>query len=76
MSDIQEILQSMHGEMATAMLKRLRSGDFTAADLNVMRQFLKDNGVEALPKAGTPIMNLATELPFTDENSVDQHYPN
>lgn len=37
---------------------------YNAAILNVVRQFLKDNGVEALPSANKPLQELAAALPF------------
>jgi hypothetical protein len=60
-----ELLSLLHGEMAKVLLEKVRSGEVTAAELNVARQFLKDNGIDAIPKEGSPLGNLADELPFT-----------
>jgi hypothetical protein len=40
------------------------SGECQASDLNVARQFLKDNGIEAGTKQSEPMANLAKILPF------------
>ena len=38
-----------------------------AGDLNVARQFLKDNGIEAIPVYGSPLSGLVRTLPdFSD----------
>ncbi|MFB2563656.1 hypothetical protein [Rhizobium sp. IMFF44] len=66
--DLSTILSALHEEMAKKLLDKVRSGEVTAAELNVARQFLKDNNIDSVPKEGTPIANLATELPFTGED--------
>lgn len=60
-----EILALLHSEMATVLLNKIRNGEVTAAELNVARQFLKDNGIDSIPKEGSPLGNLAEALPFT-----------
>jgi hypothetical protein len=42
----QKKLEEIHDALTDALLKRVRDGAATAADLNVARAFLKDNGVE------------------------------
>jgi hypothetical protein len=59
-----EELHALHGLVARELARKIRSGDFTAADLNVARQFLKDNGVEQPAIPGTPTADLAASLPF------------
>ena len=66
--DLSTILSTLHEEMAKKLLDKVRSGEVTAAELNVARQFLKDNNIDSVPKEGTPIANLATELSFTGED--------
>lgn len=41
-----------------------------AAILNVARQFLKDNGIEAQAVQGKPLGNLASKLPFAGADEV------
>jgi hypothetical protein len=41
--------------------------DAKAGDLNVARQFLKNNGIEAIPVHGSPLGDLVRTLPdFSD----------
>lgn len=62
-------LNSLHAELAKALLKKLQDGAATAADLNVIRAFLKDNGVEAVAVPGSPIRALTDSLPYSGEDS-------
>lgn len=67
MSDPNKTLSDLHDQLATKLLDRVKSDDVSAADLNVARQFLKDNGIDAAPKKGQPLHSLADELPdFAD----------
>lgn len=77
-------LEELHGALAEAfkeqiaLIKRAAKGDLevkgAAATLNVIRQFLKDNGVEAEPAKGSPLGNLVGDLPFdVDESSASRH---
>ena len=48
----------------------LRDPEAKSADLNVARQFLKDNGIEALATQGSPLADLVNTLPdFNDEDA-------
>lgn len=67
-----EELNDLHGLVARELARKLRSGDFTAADLNVARQFLKDNGVEQPAIPGTPTHDLASSLPFAGSTDYPQ----
>lgn len=66
MSKLDQLLATLHEELAQSLLERLRSGEAKAADLNVIRQFLKDNNIDNVPKEDSPLGNLVNELPFTD----------
>lgn len=48
-----------------------------ASTLNVIRQFLKDNQIDAVAKAGSPLGKLADSLPFTGVPTADDEdgYP-
>jgi hypothetical protein len=59
-----DIMDRLHGELATSLLNRIKSGEATAADLNVVRQFLKDNGIDATPAASKPLADLVSMVPF------------
>jgi len=64
---IKEKLEELHELVADTLLDKLRDGEATPADLNVARQFLKDNGIDAIPAKDTPMFNLALALPFQDQ---------
>jgi len=59
-----ELLEMLHGALAEEFLRRIKDGTATAADLSAARQFLKDNGIDAAPKEGSPMNNLMENLPF------------
>jgi len=54
----------LHNAVGDALLARVLSGEATAAELNVARQFLKDNGIDATAQASEPLLNLAKIMPF------------
>lgn len=60
----EEILSALHETLAQKLLARIQDGTATAADLNVARAFLKDNGVDAVPAPQSPLGNLMENLPF------------
>ena len=52
--------------LAKELLGKIQSGEAKAGDLNVARQFLKDNGVECLPVEKNPMQELMENLPDLD----------
>ena len=44
-----KILEKLHLLLAKELTDKITSGEAKAGDLNVARQFLKDNGVECIP---------------------------
>ena len=64
-------LQSLQDLLIEDLIQRLKSGKATPADLNVARQTLRDNNVQALQVKGRPLFDLAS-LPFND-GEPDQH---
>ncbi len=70
MKATEDFLANLHGELATAMKRKLQSGDFTASDLNVIRQFLKDNGINADGSKDETLRGLADDLPEDIDNVV------
>ena len=70
MSKTDKILDDLHTELATTLLDKVRSGTAKASDLNVARQFLRDNGIAGVPVENSPLKNLMDELPFTEEEVV------
>lgn len=65
-------LRDLHGLLADELANRIRSGEAAPSDLNVARQFLKDNGIESLPVDDSPLKRLLETLP--DPNQV-QNFP-
>ena len=56
----------MHECLAKELLGKIKSGEAKAGDLNVARQFLKDNGVECIPIESNPMQELMENLPDLD----------
>jgi len=65
-----EKLKELHDVLATELLKRVKDPDAKSSDLNVARQFLKDNNIDAVPTEDSPLKKLMEELPFDDEKAV------
>jgi hypothetical protein len=61
-----EVLNTLHICLAKELLGKIQSGEAKAGDLNVARQFLKDNGVECLPVEKNPMQELMENLPDLD----------
>jgi hypothetical protein len=62
------LLAELHGEMAKAMKTKLADGTATASDLNVIRQFLKDNGINSDGERDPTVKSLADDLPDDLDN--------
>jgi hypothetical protein len=57
--------EALHTQLARILLDRIQTGEATAADLNVARQFLKDNGVRVAGEGKSDTFDsLAEALPF------------
>ena len=48
-------LKELHNILAEKLLERVKDPDAKSADLNVARQFLKDNNIDAVPVKGSPL---------------------
>lgn len=63
----EDALSELHGAMAEAMASKLEDpGTVTASDLNVIRQFLKDNGINADPGTSKELKSITDKLPDLD----------
>ena len=60
----EKTLKQLHNELALKLLNKVRDPEAKASDLNVARQFLKDNGIDSLPVDNSPLHKLMKELPF------------
>ena len=61
-------LETLHECLAKELLGKIQSGEAKADDLNVARQFLKDNGIECIPVESNPMRGAYGEL--TDLDAV------
>ncbi len=65
-------LGSLHTELAKILKKQIKmtdeDGKANASILNVARQFLKDNGIDASPEHNQELKELSEELPFEGIN--------
>ena len=61
----EDLLGQLHGALALHF-KSLLEGEkpLTASELNVIRQYLKDNGIEAIATESNPLGQLTEALPF------------
>ena len=57
-------LKELHALLAEKLLKIVQDPDATASELNVARQFLRDNNIDCVPVEGSSLQRLAEELPF------------
>lgn len=64
-----ELLAQLHSVLAETMLQRLRTNDYTAADLAAIGKFLKDNGIQAVAGEDENINKIVDELPFDEDDS-------
>ena len=63
-------LEQLHSELTQKLLEKIRSSEVSASELNVCRQFLKDNGIESLAVDNSPLRSLVDELPFSDPEEI------
>ena len=70
MTKLNKILDELHVELGEQLLEKIKSGKARASDLNVARQFLKDNSYEVLPTQENSLRHLVDELPFNEEETV------
>ena len=68
MSDIK--LRELHGILAEKLLEKVKDPECKSSDLNVARQFLRDNGIDAVPTEDSPLQQLIDEMPFNEKPKV------
>jgi hypothetical protein len=66
-SEASRVLSNLHTDLALHLRARLEDGSISTAELNILRQFLKDNGISAQPVAGTSFGDLVASLPDMDK---------
>lgn len=62
-------LEELHELLATILLEKIRDPECKSAELNVARQFLKDNDVTAIPTDENALAQLLEDLPFDSETT-------
>jgi hypothetical protein len=68
--DNKDLMEVLHRTLAENLLSRIQDPEAKSADLNVARQFLRDNGIDALPVDNSPLSELVKSLPdFNDEDT-------
>ena len=65
-------LSELHEILATVLLEKIRDPECKSAELNVARQFLKDNDITAIPTDDNALAQLLEDLPFTDDVTAIQ----
>lgn len=78
MDNQEQTFNGLFNGLCEAMLSKLQDPEITAGDMNVIRQFLKDNNISAVAARGSPLANVVEAFPFQDENDDNggQHFNN
>ena len=63
-------LRELHAILAEKLLEKIKDPDAKSADLNVARQFLRDNGIDAVPTDDSPLQKLIDETPFNEKSKT------
>lgn len=63
-------LEQIHAALAEELLRKISDGSATSSELNVARQFLKDNSIDCVVDANVPMLNLAKIMPFDEEEAA------
>ena len=71
-----QVLAELHTKVANQLMKRIESGEASAAELSVAVKFLKDNGIDAdkLTNPALGQLEKALQLPFDDEEAINEIY--
>ena len=73
--DSKDLMDILHRTLAEQLLSRVQDPEAKSADLNVARQFLKDNNIEGLATDHSPRADLAKTLPtFSDDDSDEMRH--
>ena len=75
MANLEEILSQLHSELAQTLLDKIRNKDFTAADLSVARQLLKDNNITGIPTDDNALGKLAKNINLPEFDEEDNVVP-
>lgn len=65
-------LADLHGMFAKFLSTKLKAGEVTGPELNCIRQFLKDNGIDCVGQANADVNDIVANLPTFDNDSDDE----
>ena len=54
-------LKELHAVLAEKLLKLVKDPECKSSDLNIARQFLRDNNIDCVPVEGSPLQKLVDE---------------
>ena len=69
-SNVQKALIRLHADLANTHIELISSGESTTADRKEAREFLKDNGIDGLASAASPLRSLVDELDHIPDDDV------
>jgi len=61
--NVEQKLGSLHELLCDRLMELVQNDEVSASELNVIRQFLRDNNIDALPRDGSPLGELVASLP-------------
>lgn len=62
-----DLLADLHGAIADELLRKVKSGEATAQELQAAIKFLKDNNISSVVEPGNNIDKLSKALPTFDD---------
>ena len=65
-----DAMESLHKMLAETLIDRMKDADVKAGDLNVARQFLKDNHIEGMAVENSPRAALVKTVPDVNEDDT------
>ena len=68
-----DAMESLHKMLAETLIERMKDPDVKAGDLNVARQFLKDNHIEGMAVENSPLADLVKTLPDLNDDDTDMN---
>ena len=76
--DIEDVADRIHTALMTELLHKINSGEATASELSVARQFLKDNGIDvgSRRKMRPLAESVGEALPFELTDDLVKDYGN
>lgn len=63
-------LDRLHEKLAETLMEKLESGEITASELSVIRQFLNDNHVSLVDNKMTDMARSVSSLPNFDDLKI------